>query len=153
MGSLGYSLLNSEGECSNCTIWTNYVPIVTITGGGGNVVPIYTENLGRYQKRGKTVFVDVHLNGDGGTEGAGTGIINISLPVQAGANKIDNGTGIIGHTLNNNINGLLGGTIAPSANTISLKIWTAVKKYENMPGDDQSHPDRDICLHFWYESI
>lgn len=62
--------------------WTAYAPTVTLVGGAGNTVPVYTTNQGRYKKIGKTVHFAFMVDGDGGTDGAGTGVINIALPVQ-----------------------------------------------------------------------
>lgn len=68
--------------------WTTFTPTVTLTGGAGNTVPTFTTNAGRYSKVGNVVFVDIFLNNSaGGTAGAGTGQVNIALPVTAGATQ------------------------------------------------------------------
>jgi hypothetical protein len=58
---------------------------MTLVGGAGNTVPVYSTNTGRYTRVGNTIFVNVYLTGDGGAEGAGTGQINIALPITASA--------------------------------------------------------------------
>lgn len=81
------SYLLADSTCTNQTLtgWQTYAPTVTLVGGTGNTVPVYSSNLGRYLRMGNLVYVDINLSGDGGDEGAGTGQLNIALPVQAGA--------------------------------------------------------------------
>jgi hypothetical protein len=57
-----------------------FTPAVSLVGGAGNTVPVYSTNIGRYTRVGNRVWVDIHLSGDGGAEGAGSGVINIALP-------------------------------------------------------------------------
>jgi len=151
MVNYGYVLDEGNGCYTQATAWDTFAPTVTLVGGAGNTVPVYSTNLGRYQKRGTTVFVDVYLTGDGGDEGAGTGVINIALPVTAGSNVNGNGAGITGYVLNGADNMICNGTIAQSADVMSLKVWTSIKVFGDLTGADQDDNARTIHLHFWHE--
>ncbi|KKN49967.1 hypothetical protein LCGC14_0637680 [marine sediment metagenome] len=134
------------------TDWTTFTPTVTLVGGAGNTVPVYTTNSGRYVQYGKMVYVDVFLDGDGGAEGAGTGQINIALPVAAGASLNGNGVGQVGLADNGaGENYPLYGSIAQGGTTISLERWTSIKVLAALDGDDQDNVVRCLNLHFWYE--
>jgi hypothetical protein len=69
--------------------YTTWVPVITLVGGAGNTVPVYTTNLGTYTIRGNTVFCNINLSGDGGAEGAGTGLMYCSLPRASGATQLE----------------------------------------------------------------
>ena len=134
----------------DCGIWATFTPTVTLVGGAGNVVPVYTTNSGRQCKAGRIIFVDVLLDGDGGNEGAGTGVINIALSVTSGASKIVN-LRICGVHNNGSGEELIFGTIAQSASVISLKTQTAIRTISSFTGADQDNVARKIELNFWYE--
>lgn len=64
--------------------WQTYVPVLTLVGGAGNIVPQYATTLARYNLINKKLcLVSVYMSGDGGAEGAGTGALTISLPFSA----------------------------------------------------------------------
>ena len=133
--------------------WNTFSPTVTLVGGAGNTVPQYTNNLGRYCQLGKIAYVNVYLNGDTGDAGAGTGQINIALPVAGGANKIDGGTGEteVGVMTNGSGPNILFGGIAQSATKIVLERQSVIGSHPNLTGADQDNTARSIRLHFWYE--
>ena len=66
-----------------------YTPVVTLVGGSGNVVPVYSTVSGRFTQIGNRCIGDVFLFGDGGAEGAGTGEIHISLPITQNASAVE----------------------------------------------------------------
>lgn len=106
------------------TTLTNYTegtftPTVTLVGGAGNTTPVYTTNTGRYVRVGRTVFFTVYLNGDGGNEGAGTGQVNIALPVTASASAAE--TTIHGLATNGSYSYHIIATIAASGTTMTLQ--------------------------------
>lgn len=125
-----------------------YTPVVTLVGGGGNTVPQYTTNTGQYLRIGSRVFCEVYLTGDGGNEGAGTGQINISLPVTAHSTQptdyIQAGSGINSTTKS----GLFGQT-GNSATTIALATINA-GALTAYTGANQSNSTRSIRLCFNY---
>lgn len=67
--------------------WT---PIVTLVGGAGNVVPQYSTVSGRYYIISGFLHFQINLTGDGGNEGAGSGQVNISLPVAVKSSNSSN---------------------------------------------------------------
>lgn len=125
---------------------TTFAPTVTLVGGAGNVVPVYTTNTGRYIRIGNLVFVDVYLTGDGGDEGAGSGQVNIALPVTASASH-PTGFTPIGIYTNGATTMEVFGQIAGAATTVALfdAMWAA------LDGADQNNATRTIRLKFVYE--
>jgi hypothetical protein len=132
--------------------WKTFTPNLTLVGGAGNTVPVYTTNSGRYLQIGKLVYVDVILDGDGGAEGAGTGVVNIALPITAGASKLN---GDLEYPVGTGANGsgpeILTGSIAQSGTTIALQRQFEIRSIPNLKGVDQNNSARSIRLHFWYE--
>lgn len=130
--------------------WTTFTPTVTLVGGAGNTTPVYTTNTGRYTKIGKTVICSVELTGDGGAEGAGSGVLNVTLPVavaaQLGATKF-----VVGRMINNALISVLIGTLAAAATTVSLSYKDAIGTEASATGAQQNNATRTIQLHFAYE--
>lgn len=132
--------------------WATFSPTVTLVGGSGNAVPQYTNNVGRYLKMGKIVFVQVDLNGDGGTEGAGSGVFTVALPVTAGANSDPVSMfHPIGMFFNNTTDGYIYGQIAASASVVSCHKFSSATALVNMTGADQNNTTRFVKLRFFYE--
>jgi hypothetical protein len=127
-----------------------FTPTVTLVGGVGNTVPVYSTNTGRYQIAGNRVFCEVLLTGDGGAEGAGTGQINIALPFTASAS---NPTFAFpcGVALNSATYALLTGLIAGGASTIALNYFNTITTHVTYNGVNQNNTSRYIRLNFWYE--
>ena len=139
----GQSTLNNYTEGT-------FTPTVTLVGGAGNTVPVYTTNTGRYTRVGNRVFVDVYLTGDGGAEGAGTGQININLPITAGASH-PTSYFPCGYALNNVTEDEIWGQVAGSGTTIQLVYFNAINTTTNLTGADQSSTTRSIRIKFSYE--
>lgn len=164
--SLYIDLGTSDVPCVGCVItnvdgvgsasWqplatdTTWSPTVTLVGGTGNTTPVYTTNLARYEKIGHIVFCSVELLGDGGAEGAGTGVINIALPVAAGNNQLH-----IEYPCGRAVNGatehILFGTISANSTTVTLSQQTAANSTTPFQGNDQNNTSRHIDLQFWYK--
>lgn len=140
-----YEITKSDG-------WQTFVPTVSLIGGSGNTVPEYTTNSGRYTQMGKIVYADVLLDGDGGNEGAGTGQINVALPVTAGASIINDSSVIpMGNIKNGNTTYSLGGAVLQSATNLKLYYFKKVEEAMPVTGAEQNDADRTLRLHFWYE--
>ncbi len=127
-----------------------FVPTVTLVGGAGNVVPVYTTNSGRYQKVGNRVFVEIFLDGNGGAAGAGTGAINIALPLAASANQTPDFI-IAGHFHNGANEHIAFAQVSPSGTITELFIQSAITTTRAATGADQNNATRTIKLNFWYE--
>jgi len=130
-----------------------YTPVITLVGGAGNTVPVYVTATGRYFKIGKRVFVGINFSGDGGAEGAGTGQINISLPL----------TSLVGGQTQP-FRGLAYSSTSPSYYDLVGIVDTGVSTLNlfymnsfppaglpNFTGADQSGTTRFIFINFWYE--
>lgn len=134
--------------------WQTYTPTVTLVGGAGNTVPVYTTNTGRYCRIGNVCFVDVYLNGDGGDEGAGTGTFTIALPITSSSNEIVNMLHPCGHALNNATAYYL--MVQPNSNAATASIYY-ISSLTAAPtvftGAEQNNATRQVRLHFFYEVI
>lgn len=131
--------------------WATYTPTVTLVGGAGNTTPVYTTNTGRYARVGKTVFVSVNLAGDGGAEGAGSGQINIALPVAIAA-QVGSPLILVGRMTNNTTLSLVLGTLTAAASVLPLVYKAAIGTESNVTGAEQNNATRSIQLHFCYEA-
>lgn len=150
---------DGDGIWTSVSTTTTFVPTVTLVGGAGNTVPVYSTNTGRYTIRGNTVFVDIWLTGDGGAEGAGTGQVNIALPFTSAASHPD-GRSVAGVSINGTAEIDIYGTLAGSVSTISLFsravvsiLGTNVQTADigNFTGAGQNSTTRSIRLKFFYE--
>jgi len=130
--------------------WADFTPTVTLSGGSGNTVPVYTYNTGRYIAIGNAVYCRVRLASDGGAEGAGTGQFCVALPVAAGASNV-NVFVPVGRASNSTTNFLLTGRIAESGTVIEISKWTAIDAMASFTGADQNNTTRGVYLDFWYE--
>lgn len=146
---------NMLGDSTNTTnvlayIENTFAPTVTLVGGAGNVVPVYTTNTGRYTRIGNRVFVDILLAGDAGQEGAGTGVFSVALPIAANAShpiyffpagSFANGTA----------ENPIWGQILGSATVIDFAYVDVLNNFTVMSGADQSDVTRWMRLKFDYE--
>ncbi len=132
--------------------WNNYTPTVTLVGGAGNTVPVYTTNTGRWSRTGKLVNVEIYLTGDGGNEGAGSGILTIALPFTSGANQAT--SYVAAGILNNNVTfGYVLAQVAASTSVVSLGYFSAASTFIAAPGSIQNNTTRTIRMNFWYEAV
>ena len=131
--------------------WAAYNPVITLVGGTGNTVPQYVTHTGRYCKVGHLVAVDILFDGPTGNAGAGSGQINISLPITAGAsNTTEDRTGGHLHNDANEYQALL--QIALSAATLALTRQNSATQTAAMTGAEQNGTStRTIRLAFCYE--
>ena len=132
-----------------------FTPTVTLVGGAGNTTPVYSTNTGRYTRIGNRVLVDIYLTGDGGAEGAGTGVLNIALPITASASHPD-GIFTGGSVINSTEEIICYGVIAGSATTVALKMQAdtagaVTSDIVDVTGADQNNATRSIRLKFFYE--
>ena len=127
-----------------------FTPTVTLVGGAGNTVPVYTTNTGRYTRIGNRVFAQVVLSGDGGAEGAGTGEIAIALPFTASA-SMGELTSLCGRLVNGGNEYWVVIFISPSATTLGFKYMSSFTAGTPATGDLQNGTDRQIRLTFDYE--
>jgi hypothetical protein len=129
--------------------WQTFTPTVTLVGGANNTVPVYTTNTGYWTRVANIVYVQVYLTGDGGNEGAGTGQMNIALPVTASANQpayyVPVGTAFNNATFFN----VIDGQIQASATTIELARINA-GAFASFTGVDQNNATRSVRLSFSY---
>ncbi len=130
---------------------TSFTPTVTLVGGAGNTTPVYSTNSGRYMRVGNQIFADVYLTGDGGNEGAGTGQVNIALPVSASSSH-NTGYFPVGTAVNNATTYILYGQISGSASTIQLSYISAIGTLTAFTGDDQNNATRSIRLKLNYDA-
>lgn len=147
------SVTVAGGSSLSSYVENTFAPTVTLVGGTGNTTPVYSTNSGRYTRIGRIVFVDVWLTGDGGAEGAGTGVVNIALPITASASQ-NTGTFSVGYVRNGAYaDGLpLYGQIAAGGTTIELVQRTVAGAFASVTGADQNNASRAIRMKFQYEA-
>lgn len=140
---------SGQSTLSNYTEST-FTPTVTLVGGAGNTVPVYSTNTGRYTRIGNRVFVDVYLTGDGGAEGAGTGVFNVALPITAG---VSHPTSYFpcGFAINGATNDEIWGQIPASNTTIAVAYFNTISTLVDFTGADQNNTTRTLRLKFSYE--
>lgn len=155
--NLAAALTNESAPTANglatfSTAWANFTPTVTLVGGAGNTVPVYSTNGGRWTQIGKTVFVRIYLTGDGGNEGAGTGQVNIALPVAVGASALGaNSESFKGLAINGATFYMLTANPTASATTIAVSYWNTISTIAGLTGDAQNDTSRTVVLGGWYE--
>lgn len=161
-GDLGAGYINVSGGVSvnNSPVPTtspgSYTPGVTLVGGAGNTIPVYSSKTGYYQvigngSDGRIVFADIYLDGDGGNEGAGTGQLTISLPVAASASNAS-GYAAVGRIQNGANSYPLFGQIAASDSTISLAYLSSATTVTTATGAEQSSTTRNVKIKVWYRA-
>ena len=130
---------------------TTYTPTVTLVGGAGNTVPVYSTNTGRYEQIGQRVFVTVYLTGDGGNEGAGTGVFTVALP---GASNASAPTSYfpVGFFANGTAEDPLWGQIAAGASVMDFAYEDVLNNFTVMTGAEQNNATRTLRLQFSYEA-
>ena len=140
---------SGQSTLSNYTEGT-FTPTVTLVGGAGNTVPVYSTNTGRHTRIGRQVFVEVYLTGDGGAEGAGTGVFNVNLPITASAS---NPTSYfpVGIFVNGTAEDPVWGQIVASGTTIELAYEDVLNNLTSMTGAEQNNTTRTVRLKFFYE--
>lgn len=154
-GDQGAATLNAHGlyvdsVAVGSLVWSNFTPTVTLVGGAGNTTPVYSTNSGRYIQIGNKVHGEVYLTGDGGVAGAGTGVVNIALPVQASASNLT-GYVPVGVGLNNTTYMLLVGQTGPNATTIALAYFDTIGTLSPVTGAQQNNATRTLRIAFTYE--
>jgi hypothetical protein len=151
MSTGGYILSDSTNTTNPLVYIENtWTPVVTLVGGAGNTVPVYTTNDGRYTRIGNRVFYDIYLTGDGGAEGAGTGQIFISLPIAANANY-GQGYVPVGRSTNGSAVYLLFGRIVGGESDLRLGYLDSIGTANNFTGANQNNTTRAIRVHGCYE--
>jgi hypothetical protein len=127
-----------------------FTPTVTLVGGSGNTVPVYSTNIGRYVKIGKICWVEIRLDGDGGDEGAGTGQIYIQLPFTRFASGASNR--IVSGFLENGTASYIPLVVVETAtNTIAIRYYNTIASQTSFTGAHQNNTIRSMMFTFTYE--
>ena len=146
-------ITDGSGNLSFLTAaWSTFSPTVTLVGGSGNTVPTYSTAVGRYKQIGNTVFCNIYLNNtSGGTAGAGTGTLNIALPVAVSASITTGQVGGSGTLLVNASKFIAIPILTASATTVTFGYQTSIGTQTTGQGDSQNNAVRQIALSFFYE--
>lgn len=125
----------------------SFTPTVTLVGGAGNTVPVYDTNDGFYFTRGDLCFVKIYLTGVTGSAGAGTGVINIALPINSASTQLYHGCGTM--RSDGSIWEIKATTVG---STVEIVKRTSATALANATGADQSGTsNKTINLEFWYQ--
>lgn len=130
---------------------TSFTPTVTLVGGAGNTVPVYSTNAGRYSVMNGQCYVSIALDGDNGAEGAGTGTFTVALPVAIGSSEPQGQQILLGVGLNNATRYELASTLVSGATTIALAYFNTATSIAAFTGADQNNTSRGVRLKFFYE--
>lgn len=149
--SRGYPLVTGQSavDAGPLSDWNSFTPTITIVGAGA--APNYVTNQARFRiSVSNTVYVDVYLNGDGGTPGSGAGQLALLLPVVP-APSILGGYILAGYCINNVKSTVLycNMTAVPS---LLLSILDKTDTLAPLTGADQNNANRQIRMHLWYET-
>lgn len=126
-----------------------YTPVITLVGGAGNTVPVYSTNSGNYTRIGNRVYVDILFTGDGGAEGAGSGQFTVSLPVNY-SNSVVGGYYSLGYFQNSTTFDLVLGQLT-GGNLIALIYQNTLGTFTTMTGANQNNTTREVKLSFNYQ--
>lgn len=137
------------GALSTYVPWTNYTPTVT-SSVGGDTIPVYSTNSGRYTRIGNVVHVDINLTGDGGAEGSGSGNLRIALPISIGA-SIGNNIIPCGRFFNSGTFGLLITSLTAGAAYAEFAYFNAISTTAAFTPTLQNNTTRAINVSFRYE--
>ncbi len=150
LGAATATSINFGGTTLANYVEGTFTPTVTLVGGAGNTVPVYTINSGRYTRIGNRVFVMIRLNGDGGAEGAGTGQFTVALPIAVSASAVGN-VPIVGQSTNSTTIAIMVAAIAAGASTVALSSFNTISTTATFTGASQNNTTRDVSLAFFYE--
>jgi len=150
LGVAAATSINFGGTALANYVEGTYTPVITFSGGVGNVVPTYTTNVGIYTRIGNNVHCIINLTGNGGTAGAGTGFILISLPIAASASN-QGGIAENGNYGNGTTVEIVGVSIT-AGTTLFIFPWTSILTgfSSALTGASQNNTTRNIYLDFWY---
>lgn len=130
---------------------TNYTATITLSGGSGNVVPVYSTNIAFYMRVSDMAYVLLQYSGDGGAEGAGTGEVNLALPITAAAISGGQTLPQVGRALNNATGYILTLVIASGGTTAACKFTSlSTAELGTFTGADQNNATRNMYFSFWY---
>lgn len=127
-----------------------FTPTVTLVGGAGNTVPVFSTNTGYYFANGVLIRDFIYLTGDGGAEGAGTGQVNIALSHTAAA-TFPAGIYKCGTYINSTFEAPLYGVINGAVNTVALYYLNTDQSIIALTGDDLNNATRSLAIQceFW----
>lgn len=129
---------------------STFTPTVTLVGGAGNTVPVYSTNSGRYTRIGNRVFFTIRLSGDGGAEGAGTGVMNVALPISVSASAPAS-MSQRGYAITTDGDVDLLAIFTASSSTIQLYYQATATTIGAITGAKQGNTTRDIQFSGSYE--
>ena len=126
-----------------------FAPTVTLVGGAGNTVPVYSTNTGRYTRIGNRVFVDIYLTGDGGNEGAGSGAFTVAIPIASSASH-PTSYFPVGFFANGTSEDPIWEQIVAGASVIDFAYEDVLNNFTVMTGAEQNNATRTVRLKFSY---
>jgi hypothetical protein len=138
-----------QSTLSNYTVGTP-TPTVTLVGGVGNTVPVYSVNTLRATQVGNIRTVRLRLSGDGGAEGAGTGRLNVDLGVSVSASSPDQHI-LCGYLNNGSLEAPLYAVITAGSSTVFFSYQDTIITTAPVLGNTQNNSSRTIEATFSYE--
>jgi hypothetical protein len=128
--------------------WANWTPTYSFSGGSGNVAPTWATSFTRYVQMGNVVYIAIELtNSSGGTQGAGTGIWLISLPITSG---IDCGVTVPGWLSSAGLSYPCVGTISQGVTSMAVAAFEGTTN-TTIIGSSWANANRTLILTGFYE--
>lgn len=126
----------------------SFTPTLSLVGGSGNTVPVFSTNTGLYVRVGRLCTIFCYFTGDGGAEGAGSGVVNVNLPIVAAS---DHPPGVFGDGsyANGANSGPVYGVISGSGSTASLRQVSA-GLITNLTGANLNNTSRTLSFSTTY---
>lgn len=128
-------------------VWT---PTFTLSGGSGNVNPVYSSTLSTATRIGNIIHCNVLFLGDGGAEGAGTGQFSLSLPTAVRAGMATNGFIPIGTAINATTDYILYGQFQQGLTALPVYYVSGVNLFAGFSGSLQNNASRQVRFQFFY---
>ncbi len=94
--------------------------------------------------------MDVYLTGDGGAEGAGTGVFTVAIPIASSASH-PTSYFPVGFFANGTAEEPIWGQIAAGASVIDFAYEDVLNNFTAMTGAEQNNVTRTVRLKFNYE--
>lgn len=148
----GTNYIESTTTYPTSSGWTAFTPTLTLVGGAGNTVPTFASTTARFQTVGNVVHVAVNLtNSAGGTAGAGTGTLNMALPVTAGASNTA-AYSAVGFLVDGSLDLVMHAQVGAGSTTAIFLVQTSATAFATVQGASLNDANnRQLQMKFFYE--
>lgn len=126
---------------------------ISLTGGSGNTIPEFSTKSARFTQIGNQYFADIILSGDGGNEGAGTGVMTLSNPIDLVYVNSAGHAFPCGRSRNSTSSYITNGELQSGGDTIQLNYFSATTTVSSLTGAQFDNATRMVRCQFQAEII